>query len=200
MYQPGLRWLVLVSVVEHHTVHQQNLLVKAAKLYCLPGLTRNLTVLEAWWGHQHPMLWLRVQNNIHACIISRDGVNICTFFNKDWQLWSWRTTVLQSLAPTAIKTHLPVAFSKTLISLFRHGFRACSGLGLELNSSGQWPSRTEAAHVCFSRTNCLRVNPNSLSYPFPFPLPLSFAHSRERKGYPNSCFDRGVGLRVSNTP
>ncbi len=27
------------------------------------------------------------------------------------------------------------------------------------------------------------------------PLPLSFAHSRERKGCPNSCFDRGVGLR-----
>ncbi len=41
----------------------------------------------------------------------------------------------------------------------------------------------------------LRVNPISLSYPFP--LPLSFAHSRESKGYPNSRFDRGVGLRGS---
>ncbi len=27
------------------------------------------------------------------------------------------------------------------------------------------------------------------------PLPLSFARSRESKGYPNSGFDRGVGLR-----
>ncbi len=27
------------------------------------------------------------------------------------------------------------------------------------------------------------------------PLPLSFARSRESKGYPNSRFDRGVGLR-----
>ncbi len=41
----------------------------------------------------------------------------------------------------------------------------------------------------------LWVNPISLSYPFPFPLPLSFVHSRESKGYPNSRFDRGVGLR-----
>ncbi len=37
------------------------------------------------------------------------------------------------------------------------------------------------------------MNPNSLSYPFP----LSFARSRESKGYPNSRFDRGVGLRGS---
>ncbi len=29
------------------------------------------------------------------------------------------------------------------------------------------------------------------------PLPLSFARSRESKGYPNSRFDRGVGLRGS---
>ncbi len=43
----------------------------------------------------------------------------------------------------------------------------------------------------------LRVNPISLSYPFPLPLPLSFARSRESKGYPNSRFDRGVGLRGS---
>ncbi len=43
--------------------------------------------------------------------------------------------------------------------------------------------------------NSLWVNPNSLSYPFPFPLPLRFARSRESKGCPNSCFDRGVGLR-----
>ncbi len=42
----------------------------------------------------------------------------------------------------------------------------------------------------------LRVNPISLSYPFPLPLPLSFARSRESKGYPNSHFDRGVGLRA----
>ncbi len=28
------------------------------------------------------------------------------------------------------------------------------------------------------------------------PLPLSFARSRESKGYPNSHFDRGVGLRA----
>ncbi len=41
----------------------------------------------------------------------------------------------------------------------------------------------------------LRVNPNYLSYPFPLPLPLSFARSRKSKGCPNSCFDRGVGLR-----
>ncbi len=44
-------------------------------------------------------------------------------------------------------------------------------------------------------THRLRVNPNSLSYPFPLPLSLSFACSRERKGCPNSRFDRGVGLR-----
>ncbi len=43
----------------------------------------------------------------------------------------------------------------------------------------------------------VRVNPISLSYPFPLPLPLSFARSRESKGYPNSGFDRGVGLRGS---
>ncbi len=43
----------------------------------------------------------------------------------------------------------------------------------------------------------LRVNPISLSYPFPLPLPLSFACSRESKGYPNSRFDLGVGLRGS---
>ncbi len=43
----------------------------------------------------------------------------------------------------------------------------------------------------------LRVNPISLSYPFPLPLPLSFARSRESEGYPNSRFDRGVGLRGS---
>ncbi len=42
---------------------------------------------------------------------------------------------------------------------------------------------------------CLRVNPNSLSYPFPLPLILSFARSRESKGCPNSRFDRGVELR-----
>ncbi len=46
-------------------------------------------------------------------------------------------------------------------------------------------------------TERLRVNPISLSYPFPLPLPLSFARSRESKGYPNSRFDRGVGLRGS---
>ncbi len=47
------------------------------------------------------------------------------------------------------------------------------------------------------RQHTLRVNPISLSYPFPLPLPLSFARSRESKGYPNSRFDRGVGLRGS---
>ncbi len=47
----------------------------------------------------------------------------------------------------------------------------------------------------------IRVNPISLSYPFPLSLPLSFARSRESKGYPNSGFDRGVGLReVVDTP
>ncbi len=30
----------------------------------------------------------------------------------------------------------------------------------------------------------------------PPPSPLSFARSRESKGYPNSGFDRGVGLRA----
>ncbi len=43
----------------------------------------------------------------------------------------------------------------------------------------------------------IRVNPIYLSYPFLLPLPLSFARSRESKGYPNSRFDRGVGLRGS---
>ncbi len=31
--------------------------------------------------------------------------------------------------------------------------------------------------------------------PLPLPPPLSFARSRECKGFPNSRFDRGVGLR-----
>ncbi len=44
------------------------------------------------------------------------------------------------------------------------------------------------------------MNPISLSYPFPLPLILSFARSRESKGCPNSCFDRGVGLSYPLKP
>ncbi len=64
-------------------------------------------------------------------------------YSRGRQRRSCSADVLQSLAPTMKKPHLPVALVilKTLISLFR-----CVWLGLELNSTGQRHSRTDAAY------------------------------------------------------
>ncbi len=87
-----------------------------------------------------------------------------------------RVTVLRTAALMILKLENPLESLEDRIAIHMNRFLRTS--------------------LVFSSSS-LRVNPISLSYPFPLPLTLSFARSRECKGYPNSRFDQGVGLRAS---
>ncbi len=68
---------------------------------------------------------------------------------QGWERWSWRATLLQSLAPTLKNPgeKIPNYILKTLITWFR-----CVWLGLELNSAGTRPSRINVPHPWFIYT------------------------------------------------
>ncbi len=79
-------------------------------------------------NHQRDIDWPTIACSSASHILAMRSVIISC---RGGERWSWRATLLQSLAPTLKNPGIiPVCIKKTLISCFR-----CVWLGLELNST-----------------------------------------------------------------